>query len=337
EAYFVHDDDLAWWVDSEATVHVCKDRCWFKTYESLNDGSTLHMGNESTTIVHGCGCVDLRFSSGKIVPLFNVLHVLNIRKNFEVSNGVPSRVTEEAADEVLVQQPKPEPELRRSNKHRTLKLCRHEFQLYLIKETRDEKEAINNEMDFIMGNNTWVLADLPPCCKWIFRKKIKVDGTVKKFKARLVIQGFRKKSGIDYFDTYASVARISTIRMLIALALSHILIIHQIDVKTAFLNGELDEEVYMKQPQGFIMPGNETKVCKLIKSLYGLKQTPKQKHQKFDKVDLTKEFLSLRFSMKNMGKADVIFGIRIKHESNVAGKEAEWLKNMLEIPLCSNL
>ncbi|GJZ81833.1 zinc finger, CCHC-type containing protein [Tanacetum coccineum] len=88
------------------------------------------------------------------------------------------------------------------------------------------------------------------------------------------------------------------------------------DVKTSFLNGELDEEVYMNQPYGFIITGNENKACKLIKCLYGLKQAPKQCHQKFDKVDLTKEFLSSRFSMKDIGEADVIVGIRIKHESN---------------------
>nr|GEY95325.1 zinc finger, CCHC-type [Tanacetum cinerariifolium] len=87
EAYFVLDDDVAWWVDSGATVHVCKDRCWFKTYESLNDGSILHMRNKSTALVHGRGCVDLRFSSGKIVLLLNVLHVPTIRKNL-VSSSV---------------------------------------------------------------------------------------------------------------------------------------------------------------------------------------------------------------------------------------------------------
>nr|GEX34030.1 hypothetical protein [Tanacetum cinerariifolium] len=97
------------------------------------------------------------------------------------------------------------------------------------------KEAINDEMDSIMGNNTWVLADLP------------------------------------------SVACISTIRQLIAIESIHNLIIHQMDVKTAFLNGDL--EVYMNQPHGFIMPDNENKVCKLIKSLYGLKQAPKIKHE----------------------------------------------------------
>ncbi|GKB72644.1 zinc finger, CCHC-type containing protein [Tanacetum coccineum] len=123
------------------------------------------------------------------------------------------------------------------------------------------KEEINNEMDFIM---------------------VKVDGTIEKFKARLVIQGFKQKLGIDYFDTYAPVARISTIRLLIAMTSIHNLIIHQMDVKTAFLNGDLDEEVYMNQPQGFIMPGNE------------------------NKVDLTKEFLSSRFSMKDTGEIDVV-------------------------------
>ncbi|GKE57267.1 zinc finger, CCHC-type containing protein [Tanacetum coccineum] len=186
--------------------------------------------------------------------------------------------------------------------------------------------------------------------------------TIEKFKARLVIQGFKQNSGIDYFDTYAPVARISTIRLVIAMASIHNLIIYQMDVKTIFLNGDLEEEVYMNQPQGFIMPGNENKVCKLIKSLYGLKQAPKQWHQKFDEVvlsngyllnqadncvyskfdksgkgviiclnvddmlifgidqvqvDLTKEFLSSRFSMKDMGEADVILGIRIKHESRI--------------------
>ena len=770
EAYFVQDDDVAWWIDSGATTHVCKDRCWFKTYESLDDGSILHMGNESTALVHGRGCVDLKFSSGKIVSLFNVLHVPNIRKNLVSSsilnncgykqviesnkfvlskhgvfigfgylsnqmfrlnivnnddiasafmstsklndsilwharlghvhykrmqdmskdglipafdmdtekcktcmltkitkkpfqdvkretkvlelihsdlcdlhatpslgnkkyfvtfiddasrfcyvyllhskdealdkfkvfktevelqqgslikrfrtdrggeymdtlyfqsvgiihettapytpqqNGISERknrvlkemvnsmlsysglsqgfwgeamltacyllnrvpnkrnkvtpyelwtkrepnlnylrvwgcravvrlpdpklktlgergiecifvgyaehskayrfyviepnesvsinsiiesrdaifdenrfssvprpsqmslkdgtedigvsvVPEVTTDEVVQQ---PEPELRKSKRHRTPKNFGPEFQLYLIEGTRNEvsdqysycfvvegdpntfeeamksqdvafwKEAINDEMDSIMGNNTWVLVDLPPgCkplgCKWIFKRKMKVDGTIEKFKARLVIQGFRQKSGIDYFDTYAPVARISTIRLLIALASIHNLIIHQMDVKTAFLNGDLDEEVYMNQPQGFIMPGNENKVCKLVKSLYGLKQAPKQWHQKFDEVvlsngyllnqadkcvyskfdesgkgviiclyvddmlifgtdqdhvDKTKEFLSSRFSMKDMGEADVILGIRIKHESNgISISQSHYIEKVLK-------
>ncbi|GKB71903.1 zinc finger, CCHC-type containing protein [Tanacetum coccineum] len=156
-------------------------------------------------------------------------------------------------------------------------------------------------------------------------------------------------------------ARISTIRLLIAMTSIHNLIIYQMHVKRAFLNGDLEEEIYTNQPQGFIMPGNENKICKLIKSLYGLKQAPKQWHQKFDEVVLSngyllnqadkcvyskfdktgkgviiclyvddmlifgtnqvqvvlaKEFLSLKFSMNDMGETDVILGIRIKHKSN---------------------
>nr|GFD22880.1 zinc finger, CCHC-type [Tanacetum cinerariifolium] len=87
KAYFMQDDDVVWWVDSGATVHVCKDRCWFKTYESLNDGSIIHIGNESTTLLHVSSCIDLKFSYGNIVSLFNVLHVPNIRKNL-VSSSV---------------------------------------------------------------------------------------------------------------------------------------------------------------------------------------------------------------------------------------------------------
>jgi len=98
----------------------------------------------------------------------------------------------------------------------------------------------------------------------------------------LVAKGFKQKEGIDYFDTYAPVARITSIRVLMALASIFDLYVHQMDVKTAFLNGNLEEEVYMEQPEGFVMSGNERKVCKLIKSLYGLKQAPKQWHEKFD-------------------------------------------------------
>nr|KAJ0195046.1 hypothetical protein LSAT_V11C700360720 [Lactuca sativa] len=217
------------------------------------------------------------------------------------------------------------PEPRKSTRARKAKSFGYDFQLYLVEGTRNEtisqyqycfnieedpktfseamasrdvhfwNEAIHDEIDSIMHNNTWVLADLPPgCkalgCKWILKRKMKVDDTIDKYKARLVIQGFRQKEGIDFFDTYAPVARISTIRLLLALAAIHNPVIHQMDVKTAFLNGDLDEEIYMKQPEGFVMPGNEHKVCKLKKSLYGLKQAPKQWHQKFDDVVLSNGF-----------------------------------------------
>ena len=157
------------------------------------------------------------------------------------------------------------------------------------------KEAIKSEIDSILQNHTWELVDLPPGCKplsskWIFKRKMKVDGSIDKYKARLVIKGYRQTEGLDYFDTYSPVTRINSIRMVLAIAALRNLEIHQMDVKTAFLNGDLDEEIYMEQPEGFSAPGQEKKVCKLVKSLYGLKQAPKQWHEKFDNVMLSHGF-----------------------------------------------
>jgi hypothetical protein len=150
-------------------------------------------------------------------------------------------------------------------------------------------------MGSILSNNTWVLVDLslsskPIGCKWVFRRKFNSDGSIQTFKARLVAKGFKQKEGIDYFDTYALVARITSIRILMALASIYDLYVHQMDVKTAFLNGDLDEEVYMEQPEGFVLPNNEKKVCKFVKSFYGLKQAHKQWNGKFDIVILSNGF-----------------------------------------------
>ena len=157
------------------------------------------------------------------------------------------------------------------------------------------KEAINSEVESILQNHTWELVDLPPGskpigCKWIFKRKLKADGSVDKYKARLVAKGYRQKEGLDYFDTYSPVSRITSIRMLIVIASLNNMEIHQMDVKTAFLNGELDEDIYMEQPEGFVVQGQENKVCKLVKSLYGLKQAPKQWHEKFDHTMLSHGF-----------------------------------------------
>ena len=157
------------------------------------------------------------------------------------------------------------------------------------------REAVNDEMDSILSNNTWVLVDLPPSsntigCKWVSRRKYRTDESIQTFKVRLVAKGYRQREGIDYFDTYAPVARITSICVLMALTSIYKLVVHQMNVKTTFLNGNLDEEVYMDQPEGFVLPGNERKVCKLVKSLYGLKQAPKQWHEKFDTVTLANGF-----------------------------------------------
>nr|GEY05209.1 retrovirus-related Pol polyprotein from transposon TNT 1-94 [Tanacetum cinerariifolium] len=108
----------------------------------------------------------------------------------------------------------------------------------------------------------------------IFKKKRKADGTVDNYKARLVIKWFGQREGLDYFDTYSLVTRITSIRMILAIAVLKNLEVHQIDVKKAFLNGDLKEEIHMNQPEGFMAFGLESKLCRLVKSLYDLRKAP---------------------------------------------------------------
>ena len=154
------------------------------------------------------------------------------------------------------------------------------------------KDAIKSEIESIMSNHTWELVDMPKGnkaigCKWIFKKKLKIDGSVERYNARLVVKGFTQKQGIDFFDTYSPVTKISTIRALFSLDSSYKLLVYQVDVKTVFLNGDLNEEIYMEQPPRCVVPGQKNKVCRLKKSLYGLKQAPKQWYEKFHKTILS--------------------------------------------------
>ena len=110
------------------------------------------------------------------------------------------------------------------------------------------------------------------------------NGSIEKFKVKLVVVGYNQKKGIDYYDTYSLVTKIATIRTLVELAVIYDHMVHQIDVKTVFLNGNLEEETYIEQPKSFVCSGQENKVCKLKKSLHGLKQAPKQWYQKFDQT-----------------------------------------------------
>jgi hypothetical protein len=147
---------------------------------------------------------------------------------------------------------------------------------FASRDADDWKEAVHSEMDSILSNEIWELVDRPygckpVCCKWVFKKKLRPDGTIDKYKVRHVAKGYTQKKGENFFDTYSPVARLTTIRVLLSLTASHGLLVHQMDVKTAFLNGELEEEIYMTHPDGFVVKGQEDKVCKLMKSLYGLK------------------------------------------------------------------
>jgi len=140
------------------------------------------------------------------------------------------------------------------------------------------KEAIDEELDALNQNDTWELVPLPPdkrsiSSKWVFKVKRYPDGRIQRHKARLVARGFAQIEGVDYSETYAPTTRYDTIRVLLSLSVSRGLKISQFDVKTAFLHGELEEEVYMDLPDG--VKESTNRVCKLKKALYGLKQAPR--------------------------------------------------------------
>ncbi|KAI5314280.1 hypothetical protein L3X38_043456 [Prunus dulcis] len=149
------------------------------------------------------------------------------------------------------------------------------------------RHAMKAELGMIEKNNTCELVDRPfdkPVIgvKWVYKVKLNLDGTVQKNKARLVAKGYSQKPGIDYNETFAPAARLDTIRTLIALAAQKEWSLYQLDVKSAFLNGILKEEVYVEQPQGYDQKNKETKVYKLKKALYGLKQAPKAWYDEID-------------------------------------------------------
>ncbi|GAU20588.1 hypothetical protein TSUD_297610 [Trifolium subterraneum] len=148
--------------------------------------------------------------------------------------------------------------------------------------------AMIEEIESIERNNTCELVDLPYGkktigVKWVYKVKLNPKGEITRHKARLVVKGFLQKEGIDFNEVFAPVARMETIRLVIAMAHYNGWSMHQMDVKCAFLNGPLDEEVYVTQPPGFIIKEDEFKVYKLHKALYGLKQAPRAWNKRIDK------------------------------------------------------
>ena len=144
------------------------------------------------------------------------------------------------------------------------------------------QRAMDEEIAALRSNQTWVTMPKPPHarpigCKWIYKVKLKSDGSIERYKARLCAKGFSQKHGIDYHETFAPVMKYKSQRVLLSLATVWDYEADQMDVVTAFLNGEMKEEVYMDQPEGYMIPGDSTvTVCKLIKTLYGTKQAPRE-------------------------------------------------------------
>ena len=153
------------------------------------------------------------------------------------------------------------------------------------------KHAMIEEMKALHKNSTWELVDLPSGhktvgCRWVFAVKHGADGSIERYKARLVAKGFTQTYGVDYEETFAPVAKMNTVRVLLSLAANLNWSLHQFDVKNAFLHGDLAEEVYMDIPPGFEDSKTKGKVCRLRKSLYGLKQSPRAWFERFTQAML---------------------------------------------------
>ncbi|TJX12677.1 hypothetical protein E9840_12290, partial [Tissierella creatinini] len=244
------------------------------------------------------------------------------------------------------------------------------------------KEACDSEVESLRKNETWTLVPLPKGrkaigCRWVFRVKENQSGEIERFKARLVAKGFSQKYGIDYDETFAPVAKFTSIRVLLSLAAKYKLTVHQMDVKTAFLNGLLDEDIYMAQPDGYVDGDRPDYVCRLKRSLYGLKQSPRMWNKTIDEFMLklgfkkcesdhciylkrdnhdmmfvalyvddlvlasssdrmlkdTKQALSDRFEMTDMGQLKYFLGMEIEQDvatGKVSVRQTKFAKDILE-------
>jgi hypothetical protein len=148
------------------------------------------------------------------------------------------------------------------------------------------RAAMQSEFDALKANDTWTLVPRPPGVniitgKWVYRHKFLSDGTLDRYKARWVLRGFTQRPGIDYDETFSPVVKPATVRVVLTLALSRSWPMHQLDVKNAFLHGQLTETVYCAQPSGFLDSSRPDYVCRLNRSLYGLKQAPRALRTRF--------------------------------------------------------
>ena len=295
------------------------DKCIFVGYPKLTKGYYFYKPTEHKVFVARTGVfLEREFisrrTSGRNVELEEIQEPHDSTADIEMEpeqapQNVVEPVPQVVVEQSLAQETQP---LRRSLR------TRHEPQRYGFLVTQDgdvmlmeqdepttyqeainspdsEKwhEAMKSEMDSMFTNQVWTLVDPPEGvkpigCKWVFKKKTDMDGNVHTYKGRLVAKGFKQVHGIDYDETFSPVAMIKSIRILLAIAAYHDYEIWQMDVKTAFLNGMLLEDVYMTQPEGFVDPENAGKVCKLQRSIYGLKQASRSWNLRFD--DAIKEF-----------------------------------------------
>ena len=201
------------------------------------------------------------------------------------------------------------------------------------------QDAMQAEYDSLMKNGVFKLVKLPNGRdvldnKWVFKIKRNSDGTIQRYKARLVARGFSQQPGVDFTETYSPVTRLTSVRTVLAIANQLDMDIHQMDVQTAFLNGKLEQEIYMKQPTGFPQKGNEDLVCKLEKGLYGLKQSARCWYQLLNDYLQKTEYQQCPSDpcvyWKRVGSAVIIIAIHVD-DLIIASNEPQMLKREKEV------
>ncbi|GJZ19365.1 retrovirus-related pol polyprotein from transposon TNT 1-94 [Tanacetum coccineum] len=199
------------------------------------------------------------------------------------------------------------------------------------------KEAMLEEIEALHKNKTWELVPLPGGRKpignkWVYKIKRNGDDKVERYRARLVVKGYAQKEGIDFNEIFSPVVRMTTIRVVLAMCATYDLHLEQLDVKTAFLHGNLEEEIYMLQPEGFKQKGKENLVCRLNKSLYGLKQAPRCWYKRFDSFIRSLEYNRLHADpcayFKRFGNNDFIILLLYVDDMLVAGPNKDRINKL---------
>ncbi|RVW35006.1 Retrovirus-related Pol polyprotein from transposon RE1 [Vitis vinifera] len=275
-----------WIIDSGATDHMTGSSQIFSSYKPCAGNKKIKIADGSLSAIAGKGSVFISPS----LTLHNVLHVPNLSCNL-LSISHESELREEPNSSECpgnnqTDSCQPVQFISNSNSESfddlNIPIATRKGEALQVPEW---KKAIFEEMRALEKNHTWEVMGLPKGkttvgCKWVFTVKYNSNGSLERYKARLVAKGFTQTYGIDYLETFAPVAKLNTVRVLLSIAANLDWPLQQLDVKNAFLNGNLEEEVYMDPPPGFDEHFG-SKVCKLKKSLYGLKQSPRAWFERF--------------------------------------------------------
>ena len=202
-------------------------------------------------------------------------------------------------------------------------------------------EGMDEEMSSLEANKTWKLVETPKDrkvigCKWVYRKKPGIPGVEKpRHKSRLVAKGYSQKEGIDYQEVFSHVVKHVSIRLLLAITVNEDLELEQLDVKTAFLHGVIEEEIFMEQPEGYVVKEKESLVCKLEKALYGLKQAPRQWNKCFDQFVVDQGFMRSEFDhcvyIKESKKGVRIYLLLYVDDMLLASKDKEEVSSVKKL------